>query len=99
MVSLPRNHFYRTPIRIGNRRPLGAGGFAFCAEIDHGGDFANQLDLEALLHRMQGNALDKPAQNVQRLGPCPGLGRRRLEIGDLAPIEFGQVKMKPRRGR
>ena len=48
MVAGPRNHFYRTPIRIGNRRPLGAGGFAFCAEIDHGGDLADQLDLEAV---------------------------------------------------
>src|SRR6266404_5993693 len=59
VVSLPRNHLYRTPIRIGNRRPLGAGGFVLRAQIDHGGDFADELDLEALVGRMQGNSLDE----------------------------------------
>jgi len=69
------------------------------AQIGHGGDFADQFDLEALVGRMQGNSLDEPAQDLQRLGLGAGVGQRRLEIGDLAPIEFGQVKMKLRRGR
>ncbi len=48
MVAGPRNHLYRTPIHIRNRRPLGAGGFVLRTQIDHGGDLADQLDLEAV---------------------------------------------------
>jgi hypothetical protein len=37
-----------------------------CAEVDHGGDLADPLDLEAFLRRMQDNALDEPAQDLER---------------------------------
>src|SRR6266404_4927202 len=85
----PRLQPTGNPVGIAKRLP----------QIDHGGDLADQLDLEALVGRMQHDALDQPAQDLQRLRPCPGLGQRRLEIGNLAPVEFGEVGMKPRRGR
>jgi hypothetical protein len=88
MVAGPRNHLYRTPIRIRNSRPFGAGFFALRAEIDHGGDLADELDLEALVGRMQHDTLDEPAQDLQRFrlgaiagstpaGPAPAARARR----------------------
>src|SRR6266404_4274724 len=74
VVSLPRNHLYRTPIRIGNRRPLGAGGFVLRAQIDHGGDLTDQLDLEALFHWAQDDPLNEPAQDLERFAPGFGVG-------------------------
>jgi hypothetical protein len=67
VVFLPRNHLYRTPIRIENRRPLGAGGFVLCAEIDQCGDLADELDLEAFCRikdwRRIATRYDKLARN------------------------------------
>src|SRR5262252_6212484 len=67
MVAYPRNHLYRTTIRFRNSRPLGCGCFGLCAEVDHGGDLADELDLEAVLCRMQHDTLDEAAQDLQRL--------------------------------
>ena len=48
MVAGPRNHLYRTPIRIRNSRLFRAGFLVLRPQIDHGGDLADQLDLEAV---------------------------------------------------
>ena len=45
MVSLPRNHLYRTAIHSRNSRSFGAGRFALGAEIDHGGDLADECEI------------------------------------------------------
>ena len=99
MVADPRNHLYRTPIRFRNSRSLWCGCFALRTEVDHGGDLADELDLEAPLHRVQHHALDEAAQDLQRLGLGVGVGQRRLQVGDLAAVELGQVGMEPRRRR
>src|SRR5262252_8776461 len=99
MVAYPRNHLYRTPIRFRNSRPLGCGCFGLCAEVDHGGDLTDELDLEAVLCWMQHDTLDEAAQDLQRLGLGVGVGQRRLQVGDLAAVELGEVGMEPRRWR
>ena len=68
---------HRTSIRIRNSRPFGAGGFALCAQIDHDGDVADELDLEALLRRPQHYLRHKPAWDPQPLGPGIRVGKVR----------------------
>jgi hypothetical protein len=68
-------------------------------EVDHGGDFADELDLEAVVGRVQHDPLDQPAQDLQGFGLGRRLGERRLQVGDLAAVDLGQVGMEPRRRR
>jgi hypothetical protein len=37
------------------------------AEIDHGGDLADEFDLEARLDGVQDDMVDEPAQDLERL--------------------------------
>jgi len=45
------------------------------------------------------DTLDEAARDLQRLGLGVGVGQRRLQVGDLAAVELGQVGMEPRRRR
>jgi len=80
-----------------NSRPLGFGCFGLCPEVDHVGDLADQLDLEAVLCRMQHDSLDEAAQDLQRLSLRLRVAESHLQAGDLAPIDLGEVGVKPRR--
>jgi hypothetical protein len=95
----PRNHLHRTAVRFRNSRHLRAGYLALGAEFYHGGDLTDELDLEAVLYRMQYDALDEPAQNLQRFRVHFGIGQRRMQVGDLAAIDLGQVGVEERRRR
>ena len=58
VVSGPRNHLYRTPI--------GVGSWAFRAggEPHHVGDFADELNREAILAGADANAIDEAAKTI-----------------------------------
>ena len=96
MVAGPRNHLYRTPIRIRNSRPFGAGFFVLRAEVDHGGDLADDLDLQPLVDGPQHDLLDETTQDLERFAMRPRLGQRLLQVRDLLAIDFGQVGMEAR---
>jgi len=49
-----------------------------CAEVDYSVD----LGSKALIEPMH-DALDEPAQGLQRLSLCLGVGQQRLQVGGL----------------
>ena len=62
-------------IRLKKSRLFRAG-FLVGAEVDHRGDLADQFDLQAALSRVQDDALDQAAQDLQRLGARLGFRER-----------------------
>src|SRR5262249_41590721 len=99
MVALPRNHLYRTPIRLRNGRPTRGGFSILRAKIHHRGDLADELDLEAAVDRMQHDPLDEAAQDLERLGTRVGSGERLLQVRDLLAVKLGEVRMEARQRR
>ncbi len=70
-------------------------------QVDHAGDLADQLDLDASLvaGRMDHHRFDEGAQNLRRLGPRLGAGEGFMQVLDLPAIKFGEVRMEPRQRR
>jgi hypothetical protein len=89
VVSGPRNHLYRTAIR------LIAQAFRAGREPHHVGDFAHELNREAVLTGGDANAINEAAKDLKRLRFCRGINERVLQAGDLLPIEFCQIGMEP----
>ena len=86
MVSCPRNHLYRTPVRSRNSRPFGGGFFVGgrgVGEVDHVGDLAHELDLEAIL---RGDDIDDLDEAVKDLRGLHAGGR--LVQGLVEPFDF-----------
>jgi hypothetical protein len=67
VVSGPRNHLYRTTIG------LIPGAFRAGGEANHVGDFADELDLEAILAGADVNAIDEATKDLERLRSCCGV--------------------------
>jgi hypothetical protein len=91
--ACPRNHLYRTPVRLPPKTLRARG------EPHHVSDLAHELDGEAVIGRAHHYLLDEPAQNLQRLGLGDRVGERVLQVGDLLPIDLGKIGMEPRRCR
>ena len=66
LVAGPRNHLYRTGHRL-----IQGGPFCFVssAELDHFRDLADDLHLQSIFGRSDGNTLDQAAEDLERLIP------------------------------
>ncbi|HYB10592.1 MAG TPA: hypothetical protein VEJ16_13060, partial [Alphaproteobacteria bacterium] len=73
LVALPRNHLYRTAIR------LRCDALHPCRELNHVRDLAHELNHEAVFGRVYLNAFDEVAQDLERFGLCARIGKRGLQ--------------------
>ncbi len=93
LVASPRNHLYRTLVRIVIKAP-GPG-----RELYHIRNRANEFDLKATFDRSEHDLVDEPAQNFDRLGSCLQVVEGLVEVRDLIPIELCQLRVKTRGGQ
>ena len=98
MVSGPRNHLYRTPEHLGNASTARAG-VAVLRQRQHPRQSPLQLDREVVVGRRQRHLVDQPAQDGERLGSVRRIAQRRSQLGDLAAVDLGQVRVQPRQRR
>ena len=82
MVSGPRNHLYRTAIRLIAQAFRAGGG------PDHVGDLPDEFNREVVLAGADADAIDETAKDIKRLVFGHGLDERVLQARDLLALEF-----------